>query len=79
MLRSMECKKDLLPPVSYEESGKSSKMFPQFFANSCEDIICIDKPISSLQKDGMTNWVEFSSVFDKWGVGPLFFFLRIVF
>jgi hypothetical protein len=79
MLRSMECKKDLVAPASYKELGKSSKMLPQIFANSCEDIISIDKPSSDLQKDGVTDCVEFSSVFDKWWLGQVFFFLRIVF
>jgi hypothetical protein len=46
-------------------SGKSSKVLPQIFVNESESIICIDEASSRLQKDEVTDCVEFSSVCEK--------------
>jgi uncharacterized Rossmann fold enzyme len=57
-----------LTSISQEPSEKSPKIFPQIFANSCEDIISIHKASSSLQKDVDTDRVEFSSFYEKFGL-----------
>ena len=57
-----------LTSISQKPSEKSPKIFPQIFANSCEDIISIHKASSSLQKDVDTDRVEFSSFYEKFGL-----------
>jgi hypothetical protein len=55
-----------------KQLGNSSKVLSQIFANECDDIIFIDKKISCLKKDGVTDCVEFPSVYEKSGLEETF-------
>jgi hypothetical protein len=51
--------------VSHKQWGNSSEVFAQIFIKESEDSISMDEAISSLQKDGMTDCIEFSSLYEE--------------
>jgi YfiH family protein len=56
--------------ISQEQSGESSKILSEVFANECNSVVSIDKASGSFEKDTMTDCLEFSSFSDKWVLGP---------
>lgn len=66
-IENVEYKEDLygLAVISHDHSQKSPKMLPQIFANNSKNIISMGKTSCSLQKDEVTDRVEFSTLCKK--------------